>query len=118
MGLREDIDLHVTVQAIARFVVHANTETSIANQCIQPVQLFCQRLGYLVHLFQVFEVAFAPLHLADIAPFLERLLGLVGVVLLVREEIDLGWVVLEEVGNDTIADASGATCYDVDLVIN
>lgn len=106
MGLREDVDLHVAVQAITRFVVHANTEASIANQCIEPVQLLCQRLGYFVHLLQVFEVALAPLNLADITPFLERLLGLVGVVFLVREEVDLGRVVLKEMGNDAIADAS------------
>jgi hypothetical protein len=43
-------------------------------------------------------------------------LGLVGVILLVREEIDLGRVVLKEMGNDAVADASGAACYYIDLV--
>jgi hypothetical protein len=115
MGLREDIDLHVAVQTIARLVVYANPQTGIADQSIKPIQLLCQRLGYLIDLIQVFEVTLAPLDFAYVAPFLQRLLGFVGVLSLVREEVDLRGVVLEEVRDDAVSDTSRAACYDVDL---
>jgi len=115
VGLREYVDLHVAVDTIGRLVVYANTQAGIANQGVKPVQLLCQRLGYLVHLLEVFEVALSPFNLAYVAPFLERFLGFVGVLLLVGEEVDLGGVVLEEMGDDAVADASGATCDYIHL---
>jgi hypothetical protein len=42
-------------------------------------------------------------------------LGIVGMIFLVREEVDLGGVVLEEVGDDAVADACGTARYDIYL---
>jgi hypothetical protein len=114
--LRENIDLHVAVQPIARLVVYAHTQPGVADQRVEPVQLLCQRLGYLVHLLEIFEVALAPFDLACVAEFLQRVLGVVGVLFLVREEVDLGGVVLEEMGDDAVADACGTARYDIYLV--
>lgn len=115
MGLREDVDLHVAIQTIPSLVVYANAQTRIADQSIKPVQLFCQRLGYFIDLLEVFEIALSPLHFAYVTPFLERFLSFVGVLFLVRQEIDFRGIMLKEVRDDAVSDSSGAACYDIYL---
>lgn len=61
MVLRENIDLHVAIDAIMnRLVVNTYPETSIANKRIEPGELFCKLSRNFICLSKVFEVALAP----------------------------------------------------------
>lgn len=55
------------------------------------------------------------MHLACVAVFLELFNGLIGVLLFLREQDDLGGVVLQEMSGDAETDSCRAACYDVDL---
>lgn len=55
-----------------------------------------------------------PVHAAGVAELLQLFHGFLGMLLLVREQQDLGRVVLEQVGDDAEADAGAAACDDVD----
>jgi hypothetical protein len=115
--LREDVDLHVAVEAVARLVVYADAEPGVADKRVEPRELGCQLPRHLVGLLEVFEVALSPFDFAAVAVFLECFLCFVGVLFFVREEVDLCGVVLEDVGDDAVADASGAAGHDVDLFL-
>ena len=75
-------------------------------------QLLCD----FVCLFQVFEITFDPVHFAGVAVSLELLDRFVGVFFLLREEEDLGGLVLEEMGRDAESDPCCAARDDVYLV--
>jgi hypothetical protein len=57
-----------------------------------------------------------PFDFTDVTELLKRLLCLICMVFFVREEVYLRGAVLENMGNDTVADASGATSYYVNLL--
>jgi hypothetical protein len=61
-------------------------------------------LSYLVYLLEVFEVTLAPFDLAYVAPLLECVLCLVCMLFFIREEVNLGGIVLEEMCDDAVAD--------------
>lgn len=77
--------------------------------------LALELLGDLVHPLEVFQVALHPMHLARVAPFLQLLHRLFGVLFLHAEEEDLLGMVLEQVGDDAEANACAASGYNVDL---
>lgn len=55
-----------------------------------------------------------PVHAGGVAELFQLFHGFVGMLLFVREQQDLGGVVLEEVGDDAEADAGAAASDDVD----
>ncbi len=67
---------------------------------IQSGQLLLQLLRNLIRLLQILEIALHPLDLLNITPVLERGHGLIGMLLLLAEEVDLGGRMLEQVSND------------------
>ncbi len=85
---------------------------------VQPLQFALQLLGHFVDLAQVFEVALHPIDLVDIAPLLQCIHGLLGVLLLHAEEVHLGRLVLQEMGHDAEANAGGASDDNINLERN
>lgn len=55
------------------------------------------------------------MELCDVAVFFQFLFCFFKVVLFFAQEVKGLWIVLEDVGADTEAYSSAATCYDVDL---
>ena len=80
MCLREMVDLHMCVQNILALVVYTDTKTSVADQGIELVQLLRQGPRNLICLLEGLEVALPPLDSAGVAPVLECVLCLGGVL--------------------------------------
>ena len=80
MSLRKDVDLHVTVQTIARFIVYTDTKAGVADQGVESVQLLLQSPRDLVCLLEGLKVALSPSDSAGVAPLLQRLLCLGGML--------------------------------------
>ena len=67
-----------------------------------------------VRLLQVGEITMHPVYAAGIAVLFQLFHGLLGMLFLVREQQDLGGIVLEEVSDDAETDAGAAAGDDVD----
>lgn len=73
----------MAVNAIARLIVHANTEASIAHQRVEPSELLCQLPRDLVRLLEVLEIALPPFNLTDVPKFLQSFLRFFRVLFLI-----------------------------------
>jgi len=113
--LREAVDLHVAVYAVPSLVVYTDTETSIADQRIEPGKLLRKLPGDLICLLEVFQVALPPFDLADITKLLQCFFRLICMLFLVREKVDLFGVVLKDVRNDAVAYARRPAGNDIYL---
>jgi hypothetical protein len=118
MRLCEAVDLHVAVQTIPCLVVYSDTQSGIAHQRIESGELFRELLCHLVCLLKILEIALPPLDFACITKLFQRLLCFVGMLFLIRKEVYLLRVVLENVRDDAVANASRTSRYDVDLSID
>ena len=111
MELRDDIDLHVRVNAICGFFVDADTNSSIENKLIScqhdspaldrrlthPVKLIkciSEVFGHFVDLLQILKIAFHPMDFSGITILLQVVLCFLCMFLLVRQKKDLGRIVL------------------------
>lgn len=65
-----------------------------------------QLLCHLIRLLAVFEVTPPPFDLVDIAELLQRLFRFVRVLFFVRQKVDLRGVVLEDMSDSAVANAS------------
>ena len=115
MMLGEDVDLHVSVNAVCCFGVFANTNASIADEAVELGEAGGEIFGYTVGLVEVLEVDLNCFNFAGVAEFGEAFLCFGEVLFFVAEEVEFGRVALEEVGTYAISDTCTATCNDVGL---
>jgi len=111
--LGEDVDLHVCIDAVCCLGVLANADASIAYEAIELGEAGGEVFGYAVGLTEVLEVDLDCFDFAGVAEFGEAFLCFSEVLFFVAEEVELCWVVLEEMGTDAESNTGTATCDDV-----
>lgn len=82
MKLRDVVDLHVTVQLVLGFIVDSDSQSSIANQSVQSVELSSKFFGDFVCLVEIFQLNLNKVHFRDVTILLQAFLCLLEMLFL------------------------------------
>jgi len=102
--LRDVIDLHVTIDAILGFVVFANPEARVEDECIKAVKFAGKLARYSIDTVEVLEFDLDRVNSRHIAELLQAFLSLGKVLFLLSQKIQRAGVVLEDVCTDAESD--------------
>ena len=97
-------------------MVLSHAKPRVAHQGVDLLEVGLQLAGHLERLLEVAQVTLPPVNDGDIAPAFQLLERLGGVLFFVREEDDLGGMVLEQMRDDAKSNARRAACNNVSLV--
>jgi len=80
--LRDVVNLHVAVELVLGFVVDSNSQSSVADQGVQTVELSCKFFGDFVCLVEIFQLDLNRVDFRSVTVLLETFLGLLDMLFL------------------------------------